>query len=75
MFDTSDVANLGVTTTETYFTGNAGGGLKWFAARHWGLRADYRLFIIRNKDAAPLFFGQEDLRYGHRVYGGVVLTY
>ena len=70
----SDVANLGVTRNETYLTGNAGGGLKWFATRHAGLRLDYRLFMINNKDTAPLFFGRED-RYAHRVYGGLLLTY
>jgi hypothetical protein len=48
--------------------------LKWFASRHWGVRADYRLFRVKQKDTAPAFFGQEN-RYGHRVYGGVVLTY
>jgi hypothetical protein len=48
---------LGVTNYETYLTGNVGGGLKWFSTRHFGLRGDYRLFMVKNKDTAPRFFG------------------
>lgn len=65
-------ASLGINDTETFLTGNVGGGLKWYAGR-WGLRADYRFVAIRSNDDAPLFFGQET-RYGHRVYGGVILN-
>jgi hypothetical protein len=28
---------------------------------------------VRGKDEAPVFFGQEN-RYGHRIYGGVLLN-
>ena len=36
--------------------------------------AYFRLLIaVRSKDDAPAFFGQET-RYGHRVYGGVLLN-
>ncbi len=49
-----------------------GGGVKWYAGR-WGLRGDYRFLAVRSKDDAPEFFGQET-RYGHRVYGGVMLN-
>ena len=35
-------------------------GVKWFAGRHWGVRADYRLFMVKHKDTAPAFFGQEN---------------
>ncbi len=64
----------GLTRNETYLTGNVGGGLKWFASRHVGVRADYRFFMVKSKDTAPSFFGRED-RWGHRVYGGLLLTY
>ena len=67
-----DKAPLGINTTETFLTGNVGGGLKWFNGR-WGLRADYRFIAVRSKDDAPIFFGQET-RYGHRVYGGVLIN-
>ncbi len=67
-----DNAELGIPTTETFFTGNVGGGVKWFSG-HWGLRADYRFTAVRSKDDAPAFFGQET-RYGHRVYGGVIFS-
>ena len=64
-------ASLGINDTETFFTGNVGGGVKWYAGR-WGLRGDYRFIAVQSKDDAPAFFGQET-RYGHRVYGGVLL--
>ncbi len=63
---------LGINNTETFLTGNVGGGLNWYAGR-WGLRGDYRFVAVRAKDDAPDFFGQET-RYGHRVYGGVILN-
>jgi opacity protein-like surface antigen len=65
-------AALGIADTETFFTGNVGGGVKWYTGR-WGLRGDYRFMIVRSKEDAPDFFGQET-RYGHRVYGGVILN-
>jgi len=65
-------AGLGINDTETFLTGNVGAGLKWYAGR-WGLRGDYRFVAVRSKDDAPDFFGQET-RYGHRVYGGVLLN-
>ena len=65
---------LGINTYKTFLTGNMGGGLKWFASPHVGLRGDYRFFIVRNNDTAPLFFGNET-RYGHRVQGGLIFTY
>jgi hypothetical protein len=67
-----DDANLGINDTETFLTGNVGGGVKWFSGR-WGLRGDYRFIAVRSKDDAPNFFGQET-RYGHRVYGGVLIN-
>ena len=63
---------LGIEDTETFLTGNVGGGVKWYAGR-WGLRGDYRFVAVRAKDDAPDFFGRET-RYGHRVYGGVILN-
>ena len=67
-----DTARLGINQTETFLTGNVGGGLKWFNGR-WGLRGDYRFVAVQSKDDAPGFFGQET-RYGHRVYGGVLIN-
>jgi hypothetical protein len=71
----TDVHNLGVTDNTTYFAGNVGGGLKWFAHRYFGLRGDYRLMMVNDKSTAPEFFGRHEVRYGHRVYGGVLFTY
>jgi hypothetical protein len=68
------VENLGIVNYETFLTGNVGGGLKWFSTRHFGVRGDYRFFMVRSKDTAPVFFGNED-RYGHRVQAGLVFTY
>ena len=64
--------SLGINGTETFFTSNVGGGLSWYAGR-WGLRGDYRFIALKSKEDAPAFFGQET-RYGHRVYGGVLLN-
>jgi hypothetical protein len=64
--------SLGIGDTETFLTGNVGGGVKWYAGR-WGLRGDYRFVAVQSKDDAPAFFGRET-RYGHRVYGAVLLN-
>ena len=63
---------LVIDDAETFLTGNVGGGVNWYAGR-WGLRGDYRFITVQSKDDAPAFFGQET-RYGHRVYGGVLLN-
>ena len=65
-------ADLGIDNTDTFFTSNFGGGVKWYSGR-WGLRGDYRFIAVQSKDDAPAFFGQ-DTRYGHRIYGGVILN-
>jgi len=58
----------------TFLTGNAGGGVKWFSGSgRWGVRGDYRFIVTKSKDDAPAFFGQET-RYGHRVYGGLLIN-
>lgn len=67
-----DTAALGITDTETFLTGNVGGGVKWTNGR-WGLRGDYRFLAVRSNDDASAFFGRET-RYGHRVYGGLLIN-
>jgi Outer membrane protein beta-barrel domain len=67
-----ETTELGISDPETFLTGNVGAGVKWFNGR-WGLRGDYRFIAVRSKDDAPSFFGQET-RYGHRVYGGVLVN-
>lgn len=65
---------LGVNNSETFLTGNAGGGLKWYAKNgRWGLRGDYRFLYVKGKNDAPAFFGADD-RYGHRVYGAIIIN-
>jgi len=69
-----DTESLGINDTTTFLTGNVGGGVKWFSSNgRWGLRGDYRFSAVRSDDNAPAFFGQ-DTRYGHRVYGGVLVN-
>ena len=63
---------FGINETETLFATNVGGGLKWYAGR-WGLRGDYRFIAVPSKDDTSAFFGN-DARYGHRVYGAVMLN-
>ena len=61
-------------TLWTFLTGNVGGDVKWYASNgRWGLRGDYRFTAVRDKDDAPSFFGR-DTRYGHRVYGGLIVN-
>jgi hypothetical protein len=67
-----ETAGLGINDTETFLTGNVGGGVTWYAGR-WGIRGDYRFIAVRSKDDAPAFFGT-DTRYGHRVYAGLILN-
>jgi hypothetical protein len=65
---------LGINNTETFLTGNVGGGVKWYAPNgRWGLRGDYRFIAVRSNEDATAFFGQ-DTRYGHRVYGAVIIN-
>jgi len=65
---------LGITDTQTFLTGNVGGGLKWYVPTgRWELRADYRFQAVASKDESAAFFG-DDTRYGHRVYGAIVIN-
>jgi len=67
-------ASLAINSAETFLTGNVGGGVKWYApSGRWGLRGDYRFMATQSKDDAPAFFGP-DARYGHRVYGAVIIN-
>jgi hypothetical protein len=69
-----DKASLNIPNTESFFTGNVGGGAKWFSSNgRWGLRGDYRFIAVKSKDTAPTFFGAET-RYGHRLYGGLLIN-
>jgi hypothetical protein len=67
-----ETADLGINSTETFFTSNVGGGVKWYAGS-WGLRVDYRFIAVQGKDDAPAFFGPEN-RYAHRIYGGFLVN-
>jgi hypothetical protein len=62
--------SLGLISADDFLTGNVGGGLKVMFG-NWGVRGDYRFFALRSNGAAPDFIGP-DVRYAHRVYGGVV---
>jgi opacity protein-like surface antigen len=64
--------SFGINETETLFASNVGAGLKWYAGR-WGLRGDYRFIAVPSKDDTSRFFSNE-ARYGHRVYGAVLLN-
>jgi outer membrane protein with beta-barrel domain len=65
---------LGVGDDNTFFVGNVGGGIKWYAPNsRWGLRGDYRFLMTKSSDGAPAFFGQ-NTRYAHKLYGGVILN-
>jgi hypothetical protein len=63
---------FGINQTETLFATNVGGGVKWYAGL-WGLRGDYRFVAVPSRDETSAFFGT-DPRYGHRIYGAVMLN-
>jgi opacity protein-like surface antigen len=65
--------DVGQADTETFFTGNFGGGVKWYTTGRWGFRVDYRYFMTRSEPLAPgTFFGKEQ-RTAQRVTGSVVV--
>src|SRR5436853_3118154 len=67
-------ASLGIRANDTSLSGDVGGGLKWYAPNgRWGLRGDYRFVAVRASSDGTAFFGQ-DTRYGHRVYGAVIIN-
>jgi Outer membrane protein beta-barrel domain len=66
--------SVGATSTDTFFTLNVGGGVKWYApSGRWGLRGDYRFIGMGSKSDASAFFGQDN-RYAHRFYGAVIIN-
>jgi hypothetical protein len=75
LLDNKDTIGIRVTEKTTYFAGNVGGGVKWYLHRYFGLRGDYRLVMVNDKVTAPEFFGRREVRYGHRIYGGLLFTY
>ena len=64
---------LGINENETRFASNVGGGLKWYAGR-WGVRADYRFIALPSVDTSTSSFLGTQPRYGHRVYGAILLN-
>jgi opacity protein-like surface antigen len=64
---------FGISNTENLFTSNVGGGIKWYAGR-WGLRADYRFLAVPSRDSVSAFGFGTETRYGHRIYGAVILN-
>jgi hypothetical protein len=75
LFERDELHAAGLLEDEAFFTMNAGGGLKWYASRYWGVRGDYRFFWVDGKDNAPSFFGLAGERFGHRVYGSFLFTF
>lgn len=75
MLHAPETADLGLTTTRTFFTGDVGGGVNWFAWSNVGFRADYRLLLISNGANAPILLGQGAVHVAHRIYGGLILTF
>jgi hypothetical protein len=66
---------LGVKSSDTFLSENLGGGVKWLSSKHWGVRGDYRFFVVDGKNSGDQFFGLNDTRFGHRVYGSLLLAY
>ena len=65
--------DVGQADTETFFTGNFGGGVKWYSTGRWGYRVDYRYFVTRSEAQAPgTFFGREQRR-AQRFTGSLIV--
>lgn len=64
-------SSVDIGETEHRLAGNVGGGVA-FSFGRWGLRGDYRLFVVEGADDASAFLG-EDARYAHRLYGGLTV--
>jgi hypothetical protein len=65
---------LRIFNTDSFFTTNLGGGVKWYASNgRWGVRGDYRLQWLGKREQAPDFIGDER-RIAHRLYGAFLLT-
>ena len=63
---------LGIDTSENFFTGDFGGGAKVM----WGpigIRGDYRFFAVHTNSGDAPFLG-DTTRYGQRIYAGVVIA-
>ena len=66
---------LNLPTSERHFTGNIGGGVKWYASNgRWGLRGDYRFIGVRTGSTGSEFFGVDTTRYANRIYGAVLIN-
>jgi len=74
LYRTNGVNQFGFTSNPTFLTGNAGGGVKWYRTRNWGLQGDYRWLAVKGKDDASPFFGLNRNRYGHRFAWNILLT-
>lgn len=53
---------------------SGGGGLRWFPAPHYGVRAAYSFIGIGNQDD-PALTSERAIRHAHRVSGSLVLTF
>ena len=67
---------LAIFNSDTFLTGNVGGGVKWYApGGRWGLRGDYRFQAVQSKDDAPEFFGQEaQCESPAFIYGALIIN-
>jgi hypothetical protein len=65
---------LGLTDTERFVATNFGGGVKLLRGGTglgtWGIRFDYRVFLIGSDEDADPFFANQENRTGHRIYLG-----
>ena len=75
LFARDELAPLGLTGNETFLSENVGGGVRWYPGKHWGVRGDYRFIVVNSRNDAGSFFGLDETRYGHRVYGSVLFTF
>lgn len=66
--------DVGQPDTETFVTGNFGGGVKWYSSGRLGVRGDYRFSVVRSEARAPGTFTGRELRKDQRIYGALIVN-
>jgi hypothetical protein len=69
-----EAGNVRLSPSTTYLSGMVGGGLRWFPIRHWGLRLDYRYFVLADTNTAAVA-DNGPRRTAHQLYAGLIVTF
>lgn len=73
-FSGDEAINVSLSPSRTYLAGMVGGGFRWFPIRHWGLRLDYRYFMLGNNNGSAVT-DNGPRRTAHQIYTGLIVTF